>query len=122
MFRIREDIRQSWSMTPLRLAQQCQWHHYVMFIGIKDTAVQIWHRCDFIPNIWEALATFTGEFYRKSYIGKLFYTLSITFTQHKNMGVIYSKDRFGPSGAFLVDLLREFEAIFKKDLTPLSGA
>jgi hypothetical protein len=65
----------------------------------------------------------------KTYIGKLTYTISITFT-HKIWGL--TKDLFCLSGAidtavtkigdFIVYLLHEFEPIFKKALTHVSGA
>jgi hypothetical protein len=70
----------------------------------------------------------------KTYIGKFTYTVSITFIQ-KFWGL--TKDRFlffdfrhsgvnetavTKIGDFIVDFLREFEAIFKKALTCVSGA
>jgi hypothetical protein len=69
------------------VAQRCQWHRcaticspmfrstvsyaeiwfgYTRFNGFIDTAVQIWHRCDFGLHIREALATFKGIIYRKN--------------------------------------------------------
>jgi hypothetical protein len=33
---------------------------------VNDTAVQIWHRCDFGPHIRVDLATFKGNIYRKN--------------------------------------------------------
>jgi hypothetical protein len=37
-----------------------------MHIGVIDSAVPIWHRCDFRHNLCEALATFKGNIYRKN--------------------------------------------------------
>jgi hypothetical protein len=50
--------------TPLWHAQRCQWH-----------------RCDFWPHVREALPTLRGKCIEKTYIVKLPYTISITFTQ-----------------------------------------
>jgi hypothetical protein len=55
-----------WSLTPLWFAQQCQWYRCYMYSGVNDTAVQIWHRCYFGPNIGGVLATFKGNNYRKN--------------------------------------------------------
>jgi hypothetical protein len=70
-----------------------------------------------------------ATFIKKTYIGKLAYTISITFTQ-KIWGL--TKDRFCHSGVidttvmkisdFIVDFLCEFKAIFKKALTHVYGA
>jgi hypothetical protein len=75
-----------------------------------------------------ALATFKGIIYKKKCIDKLTYTRSITFSQ-KIWGL--PKDRFCRSGIidtavtkigdFIVDFLREFEAIFKKASNRVSG-
>jgi hypothetical protein len=54
------------SLTLLWLAQQCQWHHCGIYRGVNDTAVQIWHCCDFWPHIQEALAAFKGNIYQKN--------------------------------------------------------
>jgi hypothetical protein len=117
------------SLIPLWHAQLWYWYRYDMHSSANETAVQIWHRCDFGPHIREALATFKGNIYRKSYIGKLSSTMPITLTQ-KIWGL--TRDRFCHSGLidtampkigdFIVDFLREFEAIFKKALTNVSGA
>jgi hypothetical protein len=71
-----------------------------------------------------------GKSIEKTHISKLTYTIYITLTQ-KIWGL--NKDRLCHSclidttvtkiGDFIVDFLREFEAaIFKKDLTRISGA
>jgi hypothetical protein len=78
-------------ITPLWHAKQCQWHRCDMQSSVNDSAVQIWYRCDFGLHIRSALATFKVNIYRKIYIGKLSYTVSITFT-HKIWGL--TKDRF----------------------------
>jgi hypothetical protein len=75
----------------LWLAQQCQWYRCDMHISVNDTPVQIWHWCDLGHHILAALATFNGNICRKTCIGKLFYTISITFTQ--KMGGL-TKDGF----------------------------
>jgi hypothetical protein len=51
------------SLTPLWHAQRCQCHC-----------------CDFGPHIREALTTFKGNIYQKTYIDWLSYTISIAFT------------------------------------------
>jgi hypothetical protein len=60
--------------------------------GIIDTAVPIWHRCDFGPHIREALATFKGNICKKTYIGKLSCTVPVTFTQ-KILGLTRDRSR-----------------------------
>jgi hypothetical protein len=81
------------SLTPLWHAQRCNsnWHHCDMHNGVIDTAVQIRHRCDFVPHIRVALATFKGNIYRKNLHRQidLHYIYNFNTT---NMGVM--KDRF----------------------------
>jgi hypothetical protein len=78
------------SLTPLRHVQRYIWHRCNLHSSVNDKAVQIWHRSDFEPHIREALslATFKGISVEKTYIGKLSFTIFITFT-HKNKGVNY---------------------------------
>jgi hypothetical protein len=116
------------TMIRLHTAQWCHWHRCDMHGGFIDTPVQIWHRCDFGPHIRVALATFKENIYRKN-IRKFTYTISIVLTQ-KIWGL--TKDIFCHSGVidtavtkigeFIVEFFSEFEAIFKKVLTRVSGA
>jgi hypothetical protein len=65
-------------MTPLWHTQR--YHCYDKHSGVKDSAVQIWYRCDFGPHIRLALATFKENIYWKNIhrqIGPTF----ITFPQ-----------------------------------------
>jgi hypothetical protein len=66
------------SLIPLWRAQRNQWllcdmhtqrSHWLrcdVHSGVNDSAVQIWHRCDFWHHLCEALATFKGNIYRKN--------------------------------------------------------
>jgi hypothetical protein len=81
------------NLASLHTAQRCHWHRCGMQSGDDDTAVQMWHCCDYGPLIREAQATFTGNIYLRNIrnSGKLSYTISITFT-HKIWWLI--KERF----------------------------
>jgi hypothetical protein len=142
------------SLTPLGHAQRSHWHHCDMYSEVIDTTVTCtaesltpctaesltplwhaqrshWHHCDMHSGfIFEWLwLHWKGISIEKTYICKLTYTISITFTP-KIWG--WTKDRFcyigiidtavTKIGDFVVDFLREFEAIFKKALTRVSGA
>jgi hypothetical protein len=65
----------------LKKFQRSHWHRCDMHSGVNDSAVitksifsantndsavQIWHRCDFWRNLCKALATFKGNIYRKN--------------------------------------------------------
>jgi hypothetical protein len=85
------------SLTPLWHAQRSHWHRCADMqvlknvSGVIDSAVQIWHRCDFWRLLCEALATFKGNINQKTYIGQLSCTIPITFT-HKKWGL--TRDHF----------------------------
>jgi hypothetical protein len=94
-----------------------------MHSGVNDTAVIL----DLIFQwLWLPLKRISIE---KTFIGKLSCTIPITFTQ-EIWGL--TRDRFYHSdvidtavtkiGDFIVDFIREFETIFKKTLTRVSGA
>jgi hypothetical protein len=85
------------------------WHRSDMHSGVNDTAVQIWHRCDFGPHIRKAVATFKGNIYQKTYIDKMYCTLSITFTQ-KLWGL--TRDMFFVSAVSLTPLWQKLAILF----------
>jgi hypothetical protein len=95
-----------------------------MIRGVNDTAVM----CTAVSMTplckYDTAVTFDLIFDRllkeisieKSYKGKFFYTISITFT-HKSMGVYYGSllvTAVTEIGDFVLEFLREFEAIFKR--------
>jgi hypothetical protein len=58
------------------------WLSHTRHSDVNDTAVQIWHRCDFGPHIPEALATLKGNVCRKN----IHRQIACSF-HTKNMGV-----------------------------------
>jgi hypothetical protein len=99
-------IRKTVFMRKSDLSSQCTWHSGVTDIAVPTTAVTmtpLWHahryhrhRCDMDSDVNDTAVTFDlilewlwlplkGISIVKTYIGKLYYTISITFT-HKIWG------------------------------------
>jgi hypothetical protein len=75
----------------LHTAQRCHWHRCDMHSDVIDTACK-YDTAVTLDLIFEWLWLFLkGISIEKTYIGKLTYTISITFT-HKNLGL--TKDSF----------------------------
>jgi hypothetical protein len=96
---------------------RCQWHRWPVEGGPNDTAHQYWHKD---PTCSKLLFYFEGISIKKSYIGKLYNTIS-TILAKKNMGqLIYIADH--KISNFKVEFLGEFESICKMTLSYISGA
>jgi hypothetical protein len=136
------------SLTQLCHTQRFQEHLCDLHGGVNDTAVQIWHYCDFGPHIrevffaeiWLGCTRHSGvidtavpgdllfdrlrltlrEYLSKTYKGKLSYTTC----GYNSYGFGYSSvidTAVTKIGDLLVDFLRAFEAMCKKALTLVPG-